>query len=631
MGRVAEHAAGVHDTIAREGDAKGLGVPSHLQAGASYSQETGAAAAPGTSRAAAASTLALAVAACGGGGGSGSPPPPGTGTPAPSPTPTVAVVKPASDAQAARFLLRAGFATAPAQIAELRSRGYEPWLDAEMSKQNAQTAAQFFAARGYDKVDSNRWYNRSDIADNMIWSQLMNGGSDLRKRVALALSEFFVVSTNGVNTAWRSQAMGEFWDVLNRNAFGNYRNLLEDVTLNPAMGLFLNTRGNRKADAASGRVPDENYGREVMQLFSIGLFELNPDGSERLSGGQPIETYDNDDVTGIAKAFTGYDYDYAGLADTVRPATDPGRTIPHVDYVRRPMTADPSRWRRPRSTGYHSDAEKSFLGTTIPAGTGAQETLARTLDTLFAHPNVPPFFSRQMIQRLVTSNPSPGYVRRVADVFADNGSGVRGDLRAVFKAILLDPEARDPATLTDARFGKLREPMVRLAQFARTFGARSESGNWEIGDLSDPASRLGQSPLRSPSVFNFFRPTYTPANSQAAANDMVSPEFQIVNETSVAGYINFVERFVEGRGYWARDVKAAFSAELDLAEDAAALLDRLDLLLTGGQLNPATRNTILAAMEAQPVTAASDEAARLRRVHTGVLLTLVSIDYLVQK
>lgn len=570
--------------------------------------------------------LALATAACGS-GSSGS----GGASPVAGGTAGAPVLKPSTDAQAARFVLRASLSASSASIEAIKSQGYAPWLDQQMRTANEQSAAQFFTTRGYDRVDNNRWYDLQGPADNMVWSQLMSGSNGVRKRIALALSEFFVVSLNSVDLTWRSSAMGAYWDILNDNAFGNYRDLLEAITLNPAMGAFLNTRGNRKADTVTGRVADENYGREVMQLFSIGLVELNLDGTvKRGSNGQPIETYSNDDVTGIAKAFTGYDYDWTGVGTTM--ATDgSNRVIPDARYAMQAMTADPSKWRSPRTTGYHSDEAKSFIGTTIPAQTGAVETLKLTLDALFQHPNVGPFFSGQMIQRLVTSNPSPAYVQRVATIFNNNGSGRRGDLGAVFKAILLDDEALADTGLNDLRFGKLREPMVRFAQYGRTFDAASVSGNWQIGNVSDSGSRLGQAPLRSPSVFNFFRPGYVPANSQAATNDMVAPEFQIVDETSVAGYINFMDSTIDGRGSWMRDVKARYTEELKIAHDAVALLDRLDLLLTGKQLRQSTRDTILPAMTAVNVTEASDEATKLQRIHTAVFLVMVSNDYLVQK
>ncbi|MFN4020579.1 MAG: DUF1800 family protein [Erythrobacter sp.] len=571
-------------------------------------------------RAVAVSTLALAVTACGGGGG-------GSGTGGGSP-PIATVRKPQTDGEAARFLLKASLSASTGAITQLRSEGYEPWLDRQIGNANDQTARAFLAENGFDRVDANRYYNGSNTGDYMIWSQLLSGGNSVRKRIAFALSEFFVVSLSSINLTWRGPAIGEYWDILNRRAFGNFRELLEDITLNPAMGVFLNTRGNRAANGR-GRVPDENYAREVMQLFTIGLFELNPDGTNRLVGGNPVETYSSADVTGLAKVFTGYDFDLAGLAFTTEVGGT--RQIPDPEYTRRPMTADPSRWVPARTTGFHSNEAKSFLGLTIPAGTNAADSLRLALDHLFNHPNVGPFFARQMIQRLVTSNPSPAYVGRVAAVFANNGQGRRGDLAAVFKAILLDNEALDPAGVTNPNFGKLREPVLRYAQLARTFGARSNSGAWRVGDLSDPASALGQSPLRAPSVFNFFRPGYVPTNTEIANRGLLAPEFQLVNETSVAGYVNFLERAITGGRTPVADIVLDFSAEVAIAQDSAALLDRLDLLLTGKQLSMNVRDTIRSAMEDVPLTANSTNAEKLRRVQIGVALILASTDYLIQK
>ncbi|MEL7198539.1 MAG: DUF1800 domain-containing protein [Pseudomonadota bacterium] len=583
-------------------------------------------------RLASASTLALGVAACGGGGGGGGGAAPvagggggGGGTATPPPT----IARPQNDTEASRFLLQASFAASPAAIQQVTDQGYEPWLDAQMNQQNSQSAAQFLASRGYETIDSERYYFQRNPGDYMIWSQLMSGGSSVRKRAALAMSEFFVVSFNSVDIAWRSSAIGEYWDMLNRNAFGNFRDILEELTLNPAMGVFLNTRGNRRADPNSGRVPDENYGREIMQLFSIGLFELNMDGTLRLNGGEPIETYDNEDVTGIAKVFTGYDFDFTGI--NVQQGFNGEGRIPDAEYTRQPMTADSTRWQYPRNEGFHSEEEKSFLGLTIPAGTGPEETLRQALDHIFEHPNVAPFFSKQMIQRLVTSNPSPAYVQRVASVFNDNGSGTRGDLRAVFKAILLDSEATDINNAADPAFGKLREPMLRFVQLGRTFGIRSLSGNWELRDFSNPSDRLGQSPLRPPSVFNFFRPTYFPPGSQAAANDLLAPEFQMVNETSVAGYVNFMERALEGSQWIFDDIEFNFSNETAIADDSTALLDRLDLLLTSNQLSDDVRGLIQGAIDAIAIEAGSEAENRLQRVQTGILLVMASTDYLIQK
>ncbi len=602
------------------GSDSGLPEPLNNEAVDAGSPDTG----PALPRMAGIGAAALATAACGG-GGEQTPPtagaPPVVGAP-----PAPEVLAPQNDAEASRFLLQAGFASSAPAIAQVSDQGYEAWLDSQMSVPSDGTAYDFFESRGYNEVDSNRYYNITRVADYMVWSQLMSGNNSLRKRFALALSEFFVVSLNGINQVWRSQAIGAYWDLLNQHAFGNFRDLIEDITLNPAMGTFLNTRGNQKADPSTGRVPDENYGREIMQLYSIGLFELQLDGTQRLSGGEPIETYTNEDVTGIAKVFTGYDFDYTDIGFTTEVGGT--RQIPDAEYAFKPMTADASRWRFPRNQDFHSSEEKSFLGLTIPAGTNASDSLTLALDHVFNHANVAPFFSKQMIQRLVTSNPSPAYVQRVASVFENNGSGTRGDLGAVYKAILLDDEALDPSGVTNPGFGKLREPILRFVQLGRTFGMRSISGNWAIPDLADTASELGQSPLRSPSVFNFFRPTYFPTNSVTSDNNLLAPEFQIVDETSVAGYINLMERAVNTTTFNFSDVELDYSEEVAIADDSLALVDRLDLLLTADQLSADVRNTIQSAIDS---VAIGNDDDRLRRVHIGVLLTMASTDYLIQK
>ena len=275
--------------------------------------------------------------------------------------------------------------------------------------------------------------------------------------------------------------------------------------------------------------------------------------------------------------------------------------------------------------------EKTFLGTTIPANTDAPTSMKIALDTLFNHPNVGPFFSKQMIQRLVTSNPSAGYVDRVARIFNNNGSGVRGDLRAVFKAILLDDEATNAAGLTSPTFGKVREPVLRFTQWARNFGATSRSGNWTIANLSNPGTSLGQSPLRAPSVFNFYRPGYVPANTAIATNALVAPEFQIVTEVSVAGYINFMASAIGSANGVNNDVKATYTSELAIVSNTATLLNRLSLLLSANQLTDATKATIKAALDATTVTDTSSLADKERRVYLATLLVFASPDYLVQK
>ena len=328
------------------------------------------------------------------------------------------------------------------------------------------------------------------------------------------------------------------------------------------MGQFLTYRGSAKANTTTGALPDENYARESMQLFTIGLVQLELDATPKLTAGQPTDTYGQADITGLARVFTGWDYDLSSS------------TAQTPDYVRRPMAQVASR--------YESGA-KTFLGTTIPAGTAATQSLTLALDAIAAHPNVAPFFSRQLIQRLVTSNPSPAYVARISAVFNDDGTGARGNLRAVLRALLLDTEARTPSSAS--AYGKLREPMLRFVAWARAFGAISPSGQWNIGNTSDAAKGLAQSPLRSPSVFNFFRPGYVPPNSALGSASLVAPEFQIANESSVVGFINFMQRAVAGS---VGDITPDYASLVPLADDAKALVDELNLVLAANQLAAVT-------------------------------------------
>jgi uncharacterized protein (DUF1800 family) len=335
--------------------------------------------------------------------------------------------------------------------------------------------------------------------------------------------------------------------------------------------------------------------------------------------GNKLLTYDQQEVTELARVFTGYDVDMSQNVNTVLP----DRTVPSTAYTRLPMVLNATR---------HSTLASTFLGTTIPANTPGGPKLKTALDALFNHPSVGPFFGKQMIQRLVTSNPSPAYVARVTAAFNNNGSGVRGDLAAVFRAILTDTEARSAATLSQATFGKVREPMIRLAQWARTFGVISTSNGWRIPATSDAGNALGQSPLRSPSVFNFFRPGYVPPSTALAAAKAVAPEFQIVNETSVGGYLNFMLGAIRnGVGVVAGDVRAAYTREMALVTDAPALVARLNLLLCANQLSSDTVNVIVTALNATPVTAASTDAVKLDRIAAAVLMVMACPEYIVQK
>jgi uncharacterized protein (DUF1800 family) len=277
---------------------------------------------------------------------------------------------------------------------------------------------------------------------------------------------------------------------------------------------------------------------------------------------------------------------------------------------------------------FHSTSAKSILGVTIPAGTAAEPSLKTALDALFNHPNAAPFFSRQLIQRFVTSNPSPAYVGRVASAFANNGQGVRGDLKAIIRAMLLDTEARSAAVAVQPSWGKLREPVVRLANWARAFSATSVSGNFMIRNVADPSTALGQNPLRSASVFNFYRPGYVPPSTAISAAGLVAPEFQITGETSVAGYLNFMRNAVNTGVGTAADVRSAYAAEVALASNADQLVDRVKLLLTAGQMTDATRASIRDAVATIPSTAAN---AATNRAKLAIYLTLAAPEFIVQR
>ncbi len=536
-------------------------------------------------------------------------------------------------------MLQSQFSASDTEIAQVRAQGYAAWLTTQFNAATGPKGFDWLDQQGYGVINASNFFDASYPGDFMAWHQLLTAPDAVRKRIALALSEFFVVSLSGLDVSWRSHMMAHYWDTLCANALGNFRQLLQDVTLNPAMGLYLNTRGNQKENPATGRQPDENYAREVMQLFSIGLYQLNLDGTLKLdTNGERQETYTQSDITNLARVFTGYDLDMSQNVNTVITLTGGGtRNIPNTAFTRLPMLLNASR---------HSTLAASFLGTTIAANTDGATALKTALDTLFNHPNVGPFFGRQMIQRLVTSNPSPAYVTRVASAFNNNGAGVRGDLKAVFAAILLDDEARNAAGLTQATFGKLREPMLRLVQWGRTFGIQSARGTWKIFDASNPATQLGQSPLRSPSVFNFFRPGYVPPSTALATSGAVAPEFQLVNESSVGGYLNAMQGVIRNgiyvnapespgsgnnpatNGY---DITASYTAELALVTDATALVARLNLLLAAGQLSTETQALIVTALNATAVTATSTDAVKRDRIASAVLLVMASAEYLVQK
>ncbi|MFM7756516.1 MAG: DUF1800 family protein [Actinomycetota bacterium] len=523
-----------------------------------------------------------------------------------------------------RFLAQATFGPNSAEITRVQRIGYGAWFDEQFGL-SAQTAHQQYL----DTVIGAGTSPSDSHVANTFWKQATIGSDQLRQRVAFALSQIFVVSLQDSTVAQFRRGVASYLDMLGREAFGTYRSLIESVARHPMMGIYLSHLANQKEDPTRNRVPDQNFSREIMQLMSIGLYELQPDGTQRLVSGQPVETYTNDDIVGLSRVFTGFSW--AG-PDKINDrffgrssARDPNRDI-------LPMQSYPQ---------YHSISEKRFLGTVIPAGsTNADADLAVALDRLAAHPNVGPFLGRQLIQRLVTSNPSPAYVGRVTAAFDAGrytsgtwtiGSGVRGDLRATIAAVLLDRDARAMPSLNNPNFGRVREPVLRLANWMRAFTATSASGNYLLGTTDDPATSLGQSPMRSPSVFNFYRPGYVPPNTGIASAGLVAPEMQIITETSVIGYSNFMRNAMSNGVGTNRDIQPDYTTALSLATKPDGLVNHLDLLLTFGTMSSATRTLIRDAVSTIALPSTNQATARRNRVMLAALCVMSSPDYLVQK
>ena len=443
----------------------------------------------------------LVLTGCGGGGGGG-------GGSTSSPAPTVAI----TETDAARFLTQATMGATDADITSVQSLGFKGWIQQQIGLAPSGSAQSFQAAAKASLLASNptAFFNGTNSSNNYVFQQAVTAQDQLRQRVQLALSEIFVTSYQSGHQD--GVGMGAYWDILGNDAFGNFRTLMNDVTLSPQMGHYLTYQGNQKENLTTGQEPDENYARELMQLMTIGLWQLNQDGTQKVDGsGNPIPTYTHADIAGLAKVFTGLSYYSPSPTNSTFFG---GNRDPAAEYT--PMIFYDQ---------YHSTSEKDFLGVTIPASTTANTAadLKTALDAIFNHPNVGPFVGRQLIQRLVTSNPSPAYVARVAAVFNNNGSGVRGDLAAVVTAILTDSEARTAPATTDPTYGKLREPLVRMTNLLRSFGATSQTSLWTIGDTS-ASTFLYQGALDSPTVFNFWRPGYVPPNSKMGAATLTAPE-----------------------------------------------------------------------------------------------------------
>jgi uncharacterized protein (DUF1800 family) len=521
----------------------------------------------------------------------------GQTAPVPTPPPALPGGTP-TVADAGRFLSQSTFGATDALITKVQSQGYDGFLNDQFAAPTSSHLA-FVDASGVNPPTITQ-------TNDAWWTYAISAPDQLRQRVALALSEVLVASLNSAGLGNKPDALPAYFDVLVKDAFGNYRQLLEDATLNPGMGAYLNMLQNDKANPARGTLPNENYAREIMQLFSIGLYDLNLDASLTLSAsGFPIATYNQDAILGTAAVFTGWTY-----AQTGTPVFFPGTAAQD--------------WRDPmiNIASHHSTDAKTILNNVLlPANQTAAQDLKMTLDTIFNHPNVGPFFCRQLIQRLVTSNPSPGYVYRVASVFNDNGQGVRGDLKAVVRAILMDYDAR-VGFVSAQGAGHQLEPVIRLTNLLRAFNATSPDGKFSIRGAY---AALDEEAMHSPTVFNFFSPDYEAPGAIAAAG-LQSPELQITTETTVATIANYLRTAIYSfLGPSTDKITLNLANEQTLAANPAQLVDHLNSLLMAGGMSTDMRTTLINAITQIP---ANNPAERAK---TTIYLVINSPEFTVDK
>ncbi len=507
---------------------------------------------------------------------------------------------------ASRLLTQATFGPTMSDINFVQSIGIEAWVDQQLQRQGPDHLPYVLQHSN----GSNRWPRHE-----VWWADVVEGEDQLRQRVAFALSQIFVVSDIGRTLSNGQYGITHFYDQLRQQAFGNYRELLETVTLSPVMGLYLSMLQNAKADPATNTRADENYAREVLQLFSIGLYDLNTDGSS-----QGSNTFTQDQIEAFARVFTGWNYNNAGQWDR--------KFFSSPDLIN-PMEPFES---------FHDTGSKNLLnGLVSPAGLSARDDLELALDNIFNHSSVGPFIGKQLIQKLVTSNPTPAYVQRVVAVFNNNGEGVRGDLGAVVRAILLDTEARSENA--DQQFGKLREPVIKMAHLWRAFNVNRGQQSTSRGEyntfspsLENLEADFGQAVLRSPSVFNFFKPDFAP-NGPVRDAGLVGPELEILTENNLVRGTNRLTRQVIR--HFATTTNSVdlnpsyldYSAELALADDSDALLDHLDLLMMNQMMSTEMRSILKDHIDSLP-----DNAAGLsQRVRDAISLIVVSPEYSVQR
>jgi uncharacterized protein (DUF1800 family) len=490
-----------------------------------------------------------------------------------------------------RFLEQSTFGPDPSLVTQVQSSGLQAFLTAQYGLPVSPYPDPAAGEKGLGAVQQR------------FFVQILFAPDQLRQRVAFALSQIFVVGGDKVND---STGYTNYLRLLDTDGFSNYRQIMNDVTLSPAMGHWLDMVNNDKPNTSKGDHANENYARELMQLFTIGTAQLNPDGSAQLdSSGNPIPTYTQDTVEAFARAYTGWTY----------PLT-PGSTQQkhNPPYWTGPMVAvDSNHDTDPKQLLQYPNVNNGGL---LPGGQSSAQDLKGALDNIFNHPNVGPFVSRELIQHLVTSNPSPAYIQRVSNIFADNGSSVRGDMKSVITAILLDPEARrgdDPATAVPTD-GHLQEPILFMAGLLRAFDATSDGTN-----LAGQGSGMGQNALFAASVFNFFSPNYViPGTTQ------FGPEFQILTTATSLNRVNWANNFVFGS--LGSGTVVNFSSYATQAANPGALVDTLNALLMHGSMSADMKTSILTAM--QTVPAGANQA--LRQAQTAIYLIGSSSQYQVQ-
>lgn len=545
---------------------------------------------------------------------------------------------------AARFLGQASIGATYEEIEYLTQLGIENWIDQQM-----EMPASSYVEKGlslYEEVNqmiqtvhpNERMDRPGELTSFSLYNSLLNDDDVLRNKMAFSMLQLLVVSRSSIKL--KDQLLGHmsYYDLLYKGAFGNYRDLIEDVSLHLMMGYYLSHFQNEKGDPSVGTLPDENFAREIMQLFTIGLHELNIDGTYKLDGnGERIPTYSITDVQELAKVFTGLSggaWNLIGFPDLAGEPLVFNRSLNRYD-ITVPMAM---------YNEYHDQGEKVLVdGTVLAAGQEGMNDIQDALDVLFNHPNVGPFIATRMIQQMVKSNPTPAYVKRVALTFNNNGSGVRGDLAAVVKAILLDPEARDCIWLNDAKNGRLKQPIERLVQLFKAFDITSPSGRVWFNDPDIIREPLGQSFMSAPSVFNFFTPFYA-EDKFVEPNDMVSPEFQILHAVTVINYINGIEDAIKDRPFRNRtgvnnnnprlnynnqdDPVFDFSEELSVLQSDGldGLLNRLNILLCQGQMSDSTQSIIQGALQ-QMIDEGSFSAQDI--VDTAIYFIIVSPDYII--